>query len=86
MVCFDVLFKEPGVTLAEELGVDSIVFPTAWSSKLPLMQGLGYHEAWAHRMGVNMLSSGRRHYIIMQVSLQLVRFFTRNKHLFMCIK
>ena len=41
--------------------VDHVAFPTAWSSKLPLMQGIAYHESWAIRSGVSFLTSELHH-------------------------
>ena len=37
--------------------VDHVAFPTAWGSKLPLMQGIAFHESWAVRNGVSFLTS-----------------------------
>ena len=57
MICFDLLFNDPTIDLVERYQVDSIVFPTAWGSKLPLVHALGLHEGVALRLGVNFLSS-----------------------------
>ena len=56
-VCFDILFKEPAVDLVVKHNVTNILFPTAWGSVLPAMSGIGYHESWAVRMGVNLVTS-----------------------------
>ena len=56
-ICFDVLFREPAVTLIEKFKVDHIVFPTAWFDQLPLFSAIGFHSSWARGMGVNYLGS-----------------------------
>jgi pantetheine hydrolase len=56
-ICFDILFKEPAVDLVEEFGIKHALFPVAWRSIIPSMSGLGFHESWAVRYGVNLLSS-----------------------------
>ena len=57
IVCFDILFKEPAVDLVQVHNVTNILMPTAWRSILPEMSGIGYHESWAVRMGVNLMTS-----------------------------
>ena len=56
-ICFDVLFKEPAVDLVEDFDIKHAVFPTAWRSIIPSMSGLGFHEGWGIRFGVNFLSA-----------------------------
>jgi pantetheine hydrolase len=56
-ICFDVLFEKPAIDLVEQYHINTALFPTAWQSKLPLMQGVGYHESWSTFTGVNLLSS-----------------------------
>ncbi|XP_013382532.2 pantetheinase [Lingula anatina] len=55
--CFDVLFREPPISLVENYGVDNVVFPTAWMDVLPLFASVEFHQAWAMGMGVNFLSA-----------------------------
>ena len=57
IICFDILFKEPAVTLVEKYNVRNFILPTAWRSILPEMSGIGYHESWSIRMGVNLLTA-----------------------------
>ncbi len=56
-ICFDMLFKGPAVDLVEDYDVQNIAFSTAWRSLLPLMKGVVFHESWAIKNGVNLLSS-----------------------------
>ena len=55
--CFDILFNRPAIDLVEQAGVSNIAFTTAWMNDMPLMFTLGFHESWAIRMGVNLLSA-----------------------------
>ncbi|XP_013418810.2 pantetheinase-like [Lingula anatina] len=55
--CFDVLFREPPISLVENFGVDNVVFPTAWMDVLPLFASVEFHQAWAMGMGVNFLTA-----------------------------
>ncbi|ESO89938.1 hypothetical protein LOTGIDRAFT_218395 [Lottia gigantea] len=55
--CFDILFKEPAITLIEQFNVTNIVFPTAWMDALPLLSSIQFHSAFAEGMGVNFLSA-----------------------------
>ncbi|CAL1531289.1 unnamed protein product [Lymnaea stagnalis] len=57
LVCFDVLFKEPGVPMVTENNISNIVFPTAWMDALPLLSALGFHSSFARGLGVNFLSA-----------------------------
>ncbi|KAH9513618.1 Pantetheinase [Bulinus truncatus] len=57
MVCFDVLFYDPGIPLILNLNISNIVFPTAWMDALPLLSALGFHSSFARGLGVNFLSA-----------------------------
>ncbi|XP_059157989.1 pantetheinase-like [Physella acuta] len=57
MVCFDVLFSEPGVTMVLKNNISNIVFPTAWMDALPLLSAIGFHSSFARGLGVNFLSA-----------------------------
>lgn len=55
--CFDILFHDPAVALVSKLGVDTIIFPTAWMNVLPHLTAIEFHSAWTMGMGVNLLSA-----------------------------
>ena len=55
--CFDILFKEPAVTLIETKNVTNVAFPTAWMDALPLLASVEFHSAFARGMGVNFLAA-----------------------------
>lgn len=54
--CFDILFNDPAVVLAER-GIKNIMFPTAWINSYPMLQAVGFHAAWARRHRVNLLAA-----------------------------
>lgn len=39
LTCFDIIFKTPGVDLANNYNVTHFVFPTAWFSEMPFLTG-----------------------------------------------
>ena len=55
--CFDIMFREPPITLIERYGVGSVVFPTAWMDSLPLLAAVQFHSSFAVKMGVNFLAA-----------------------------
>ncbi|XP_034747235.1 biotinidase [Etheostoma cragini] len=50
MICFDILFHKPTVTLVER-GVRQLVYPTAWMNQLPLLDSIQFQ--WAFSLGAN---------------------------------
>ncbi|XP_072167855.1 pantetheinase-like [Diadema setosum] len=65
--CFDILFAQPVETLVNKLGVDTMVFPTAWMNELPLLSAAEYQQAWSLSYGVNLLAANQ-HYPIAQMT------------------
>nr|AXB88463.1 symplectin/biotinidase-like protein 1 [Phylliroe bucephala] len=57
LVCFDLLFKEPAVSMVIDHNITIIAFPTAWMDALPLLSAIGYHSSFARGLGVNFLSA-----------------------------
>ncbi|CAG5123943.1 unnamed protein product [Candidula unifasciata] len=57
MVCFDVLFSEPGLSIVLKHHIANIVFPTAWMDALPLLSAVGFHSSFARALGVNFLAA-----------------------------
>ncbi|XP_076460200.1 vascular non-inflammatory molecule 3-like [Babylonia areolata] len=57
LTCFDILFWDPAVRLVEEQGIDHVAFPTGWMDRFPLLTAVGFHSAWARRLGVTLLTS-----------------------------
>lgn len=55
--CFDILFRDPAVTLVKELGVRQIVYPTAWMNQLPLLAAVQIQQSFAHAAGVTLLAA-----------------------------
>ncbi|KAM9737259.1 biotinidase [Menidia menidia] len=50
IICFDILFRDPTVTLVER-GVRQLIFPTAWMNQLPLLDAVQFQ--WAFSLGAN---------------------------------
>ena len=57
MICFDAVFKDPGIELVEKYHVTDIIFSTAWKNVYPHYVSVAYHSGWAMTMKVNYLSS-----------------------------
>ena len=55
--CFDILFKEPAVTLVTQYNVTNIAFPTAWIDALPHLVAIQFHSAFAAGLGINLLGA-----------------------------
>ncbi|MBN3311323.1 BTD Biotinidase, partial [Amia calva] len=55
--CFDILFREPAITLLEKHQVKQVVFPTAWINKLPLLSAVQFQQAFATAWGINLLAA-----------------------------
>ncbi|XP_030840106.1 pantetheinase [Strongylocentrotus purpuratus] len=65
--CFDLLFPYPAERLVGKLGVDTMVFPTAWMNQLPLLSAAEYQQSWSLSYGVNLLAANQ-HYPIAQMT------------------
>lgn len=57
VTCFDILFKEPTLGLAEENKIDTLLFPTWWYDQVPLLTAVQVQDAWSTALGVNMLAA-----------------------------
>ncbi|XP_076865994.1 biotinidase-like [Brachyhypopomus gauderio] len=58
--CFDILFKEPVVTLVEDMGIRQLVFLTAWMNKLPLLDAVQFQRSFSYSTGVTLLAANLR--------------------------
>lgn len=57
-ICFDVLFKEPALTLTRSMRVTDVVFPAAWFSEIPFLTGKT--EFFQRQLQVSFFHSKRR--------------------------
>jgi pantetheine hydrolase len=57
IVCFDIIFREPSVSLIENFNISHVLFPTAWMNQLPYYSAVTFHQAFAIGLGVNLLAS-----------------------------
>ena len=55
--CFDILFKEPSISLIEKWRIDTIAFPTAWVNVPPYFSAVSFHASFATGTGINLLAS-----------------------------
>ncbi|KAK2887717.1 hypothetical protein Q8A67_015945 [Cirrhinus molitorella] len=56
-ICYDILFRDPAVTLVKEMGIRQIVFPTAWMNKLPLLASVEFQRAFSYGTGITLLAA-----------------------------
>ncbi|XP_074468919.1 biotinidase-like [Sebastes fasciatus] len=59
IICFDILFHEPTVTLVEK-GVRQLIFPTAWMNTLPLLDSVQFQQAFSLGANVTLLAANLR--------------------------
>uniref|UniRef100_A0A3Q3LW19 Biotinidase n=1 Tax=Mastacembelus armatus TaxID=205130 RepID=A0A3Q3LW19_9TELE len=59
LICFDILFHEPTVTLVER-GVRQLIFPTAWMNQLPLLDSIQFQQAFSLGANVTLLAANIR--------------------------
>lgn len=58
--CFDILFREPAVTLVKDIGVRQFVYPTAWMNQLPLLAAVQIQRSFSYSAGVTLLAANIR--------------------------
>lgn len=58
--CFDILFREPAVTLVKDMGVRQFVYPTAWMNQLPLLAAVQFQRSFSYSAGVALLAANIR--------------------------
>ncbi|TSO47158.1 Biotinidase [Bagarius yarrelli] len=58
--CFDILFREPAVTLVKDMGVRQFVYPTAWMNQLPLLAAVQFQRSFSYSAGVTLLAANVR--------------------------
>ncbi|XP_051797431.1 biotinidase-like [Acanthochromis polyacanthus] len=60
IICFDILFHDPTIALVEK-GVRQLIFPTAWMSKLPLLDSIQFQRAFSLGANVSLLAANIRY-------------------------
>ncbi|XP_071357272.1 biotinidase-like [Trachinotus anak] len=60
IICYDILFHEPTITLVE-MGVRQLIFPTAWMNKLPLLDSILFQRALSLGANVTLLAANIRY-------------------------
>ncbi|BFZ23470.1 hypothetical protein BsWGS_26509 [Bradybaena similaris] len=57
MICFDIFFSEPGLSIVLKHKIANIAYPVAWYDNLPLLSALGFHSSFARGLGINLLAA-----------------------------
>jgi pantetheine hydrolase len=63
-VCFDIMFKEPALTLVRDMKVTDIIFTSMWFSELPFLTAIQQQQGWAHTNDINLLAAGSNRPIV----------------------
>lgn len=56
-ICFDLIFKEPGITLVEDYNVTTMVMSMNWIGERPALTAHQYLHAWSFANNINLLAS-----------------------------
>lgn len=56
-ICFDIVFRQPGIDLVENYGIKTMAFPTWWFDGLPFITAEQIQEGWAFTNQVNLLAA-----------------------------
>ncbi|KAM6223852.1 biotinidase [Rhynchocyon petersi] len=55
--CFDILFRDPAISILEDSEVRHVVYPTAWMNQLPLLAAVQIQKAFAVALSINVLAA-----------------------------
>lgn len=58
VICFDLLFKEPTLSLVNNHHITDMAYSAAWFSELPFLVASEVQQAWAMTTGVTLLAAG----------------------------
>ncbi|BES97572.1 vanin-like protein [Nesidiocoris tenuis] len=58
IICFDILFKEPGLTMIRKNKIQNIIHSSMWFSELPFLMSVQEQWSWSTGNKVNLLASG----------------------------
>jgi len=56
-ICFDIIFGEPAMSLAEKANISLVAFTTAWMTELPYYSAGSFHQGYAAATGLNVLAA-----------------------------
>jgi pantetheine hydrolase len=56
-ICFDMIYKTPGIAAIKDVGIDTMLFPTWWFDELPFLASSQYQQSWAITNEINLLAS-----------------------------
>ncbi|XP_054619310.1 biotinidase [Dunckerocampus dactyliophorus] len=79
IICFDILFYEPKITLLER-GVRQLIFPTAWMNQLPLLDTIQFQRAFSLGANVTLLAANVRNDRLIMTGSGIYTPFTASYH------
>ncbi|XP_015231991.1 PREDICTED: biotinidase-like [Cyprinodon variegatus] len=79
IICFDILFHDPAVTLVK-MGVRQLIFPTAWMNELPLLDSIQFHRAFSLGANVTVLSANLRNDHLIMTGSGIFTPFSATSH------
>ena len=57
LICYDVVFHDPALSLVERDNINYVAFTTTWTNILPYYSAGPFHQSFAAASGVNMLAA-----------------------------
>ncbi|XP_073319740.1 biotinidase-like [Pagrus major] len=79
LICFDILFHEPTVTLVEQ-GVRQLIYPTAWMNQRPLLDTIQFQRALSLGAKVTLLAANIRNDCLIMTGSGIYTPFSATYH------
>uniref|UniRef100_A0A1B6G7K1 CN hydrolase domain-containing protein n=1 Tax=Cuerna arida TaxID=1464854 RepID=A0A1B6G7K1_9HEMI len=58
MICFDIVFQDPGLVLAETYNVSHFIFTSGWFSEMPFLSAIQEQHYWSYTVDAVLLAAG----------------------------
>lgn len=59
-ICFDIIYRDPGLSLIRERNVSTLLLPTNWFDEFPFLMASQYHSSFAMGNNVNLLAANMK--------------------------
>lgn len=59
-ICFDIIYRDPGLSLIREHNVSTLLLPTNWFDEFPFLMASQYHSSFAMGNNVNLLAANMK--------------------------